>query len=221
MTEAPLGSLHATPESINSILSAQILDNTHIWEEDQPLTTGRQRFTEENVLPNVVERPTLPLLGLRFPGLSRLAGCSTPEPLRNLCIDDTESYIERETIQGRGIFSGDAQLNEADLSPRTCWRLQQAFVRDLLPWTPIFSASHCMEQISDVERGDFDSSDLRTALAFFVFALGAFSVAEDHIEDDSAGFPGLQYFQPACRILQQNQELHNNLLAVQCHILET
>lgn len=134
--------------------------------------------------------------------------------------DYTADFYDDEILAGERLADQcDAViLRPADLSRRTCRRLQQSFVENFLRWTPIFDQQTC---ISALEQGDLDSfasSDAPTCLAFLVLALGAISEDRNNHSDNLT--PGLEYFARGSRILEHLSLRIGNLATLQCRILQ-
>ncbi|CAN9325657.1 unnamed protein product [Alternaria alternata] len=129
--------------------------------------------------------------------------------------DYTADFYDDEILAGERLADQcDAViLRPADLSRRTCRRLQQSFVENFLRWTPIFDQQTC---ISALEQGDLDSfasSDAPTCLAFLILALGA--ISEDRNNNSDNLTPGLEYFARGSRILEHLSLRIGNLATLQ------
>ena len=60
---------------------------------------------------------------------------------------------------------------------------------------------------------------LETSLALLILALGAVSKYEHCMEDDATQFPGLHYFQVACRLSGDGHMSRYQLVWIQCRVL--
>ncbi|KAJ9611496.1 hypothetical protein H2200_004680 [Cladophialophora chaetospira] len=153
-------------------------------------------------------------------GLARIVGQTIPEPLLPLSVTNDEIYLEIEIRRGEALLSGPlASLQDLDLSPKTCWRLQQSFARGILPWCPFIDQEECARNVTRTCDLQFPQHDLETSLALFVLALGDIS-KQDYRGDTANEFKGLDYFQLASSILSQPQHSAYSILAVQCRILK-
>ena len=107
---------------------------------------------------------TSSLVGQNLSGLSRLMGQPCPPPLAPLAYDDDEGYLERESAQGEGLFQKPhLTIGDLDLTPRSCWRLQNAFARNVLPWCPLFDQQDCVEVVTRTCEAQFPDSTLETS----------------------------------------------------------
>jgi hypothetical protein len=157
-------------------------------------------------------------IGLPFAGFTNLAGHGVPPTLEPLDFDESEAYLNCEIEQGRLLYqAGDPTA--LDLSPRLCWRLQQSFARNILPWFPLFDQEEYSGWAAKSYNHNFDQHDLATCLILFMLSLGALSKAEDFTSDDPHKCPGLNYFLAACRILNRDPTPRYSLLEAQCQIL--
>ncbi|EOA85620.1 uncharacterized protein SETTUDRAFT_40149 [Exserohilum turcica Et28A] len=134
--------------------------------------------------------------------------------------DYTAEFYDDEILAGEQLADQcDAIiLQPVDLSRRTCRRLQQSFVENVLRWTPIFDQQSCIDALEQAESKEFSSSDAQTSLAFLMLALGA--IAEDKRCDSNSFTPGLEYFSRGCRILERLSFRIGNLTHLQCRILQ-
>lgn len=160
------------------------------------------------------------MVGQSTRGLSRVANHVTPEALIPLAEEDGDGYLEMEIRQGEALFSNStATLQDLDLSPRTCWRLQQSFTRSILPWCPFIDQEECAQIISRACESHFPEHSLETCLALFMLALGAVG-KEDYRGDMAIEFHGLDYFQVASTMMVRPQLLTSYpITGVQCRIL--
>jgi hypothetical protein len=162
----------------------------------------------------------LSLMGLSLLGLSRLENCRPPTTLTPLARDVSEEYIDIEARQGEELFGTPFTPELMDLSNTARWRLQQSFAKNVLPWFPLFDESYCMENINFAAAREFNHSHLETGIAFFIFALGALSKADNHTADTPHEFPGIQYFLAATRVINNSPIAHGSILAIQCRLLQ-
>jgi hypothetical protein len=109
-------------------------------------------------------------------------------------------------------------LHPADLSRRTCRRLQQSFVENFLRWTPIFDQRTCVSALEQADSSSFAYSSASTCLAFMILALGA--ISEDRNDNPNDLTPGLEYFARGCRLLEHLSLRIGNLTTLQCRILQ-
>ena len=152
-------------------------------------------------------------------GLSRIVGQALPEPLISLSVSNSEKYLETEIRRGEALLREPvASLQSLDLSPKTCWRLQQSFARAILQWCPFIDQEECARMATRTSDLQFSEHDLETALTLFVLSLGEIS-KQDYRGDAADGFKGLDYFQVACSIICQPQHSRYSIIAVQCRIL--
>lgn len=163
----------------------------------------------------------LPLLGLArsIGNLSRLHGHPTPPELRLLDYDDCEHFMETELHQSDLIYQA-ADKDDIDLSHTRCWSYQQSFVKDVLPWFPIFSQDACVNHVSQAQAAEFSDACPSSPIALFVFALGAFAKADQVKGDDPEEFPGLNYF-AAAREFAGPPGLRSAIEVIQSQILRT
>ncbi|KAF2650918.1 hypothetical protein K491DRAFT_638362, partial [Lophiostoma macrostomum CBS 122681] len=158
-------------------------------------------------------------IGIDLSGLSRLIDRPCPAALTPLCCDDFEEQLELQLLAGEKLMRhAPLNLSTLDLDPRRCWRFQQSFVREVLPWYPIVPGQTLAELVSRTADGNFDPYNLETSLVLFVFALGAFAQESHHLADDADAFPGIEYFRVASRLLDADKGFGNTALVVQCHI---
>lgn len=188
---------------------------------DAPIRASKVEGTPPIRLPSD-DDAKLPLLGLArcIGNLSRLHGHTTPPELRLLDYDDCEHFIESELHQGDLIYQAGSKA-DIDLSHRACWSYQQAFVKDVLPWFPIFSQEACVEHVSAAQGANFSPGCPSTAIALFMFALGAFAKSADSVNGDNPlEFPGLDYF-TAAREIVGPQGIRHAIEVIQSQILRT
>ena len=163
---------------------------------------------------------TSSLVAQNLSGLSRLMGQLCPLPPAPLAHDDDEGYLERENTQGEALFQNPhLTIGDLDLTPRSCWRLQNAIARNVLRWCPVFDQQDCVEATTRTCDAQFPEPSLETSFTLFVLALGAISKYEHHTEDDVAQFPGVDYFQVASKIIGCDRSSRYGILSIQCRIL--
>ncbi|KAF2094706.1 hypothetical protein NA57DRAFT_79876 [Rhizodiscina lignyota] len=164
---------------------------------------------------------SLPTIGLSLSisHLGHLAGQPSPLAFRSLEYDDSEEFIESELHQEELIYScGDP--TRVDLSIRSCWAYQQAFVKNILPWFPLFSQDVCAHHVTVAQENHFSPACPSTSLALYILALGAFSRADQIYGDDPREFPGLDYF-AAARNIPERSGIKHAIEMVQTQILRT
>ena len=159
-----------------------------------------------------------PMFGLNIPGLTGFAGHEPPAALSHMIFDDSETFIESEIVQG-GLLCSRSDLTNLDLSPRTCWRLQQAFVKDVLPWFPVIYRPRLIEVVTQSCDDGFMQKDLVMALALFIFALGALARDNQDTSDSLSELPGFDYFTAAREIIDLEPGWRYTLISVQCRTL--
>ena len=168
---------------------------------------------------------TLPTVGLSLTisHFGNLANYPRPQAFMLLEYDDSEDYIESEFHANELIFKCGKQLKQEiglNLDPEACWAHQRSFVRNILPWFPLFSERDCVQHMESAAANNFSPACSSTALAYYILALGAFSKA-DHVRgDDPRDFPGLQYF-AAARELPELPGITHAMDVVQSQILRT
>lgn len=135
--------------------------------------------------------------------------------------DYTADFYDDEILAGEQLADQCDELvhRSADLSRRTCRRLQQSFVENFLRWTPIFDQRSCILALEQAESGTFAYSDAATCLAFMILALGA--ISEDRNEGPLDRTPGLEYFARGCQILERLSLRTGNLTTLQCRVLQS
>jgi hypothetical protein len=143
--------------------------------------------------------------------------CSLP-PFNYIEYDEGELYFETEIRQGAFLygFTGDRSVGT---SPKTCWRLQRLFAKNVLPWIPLFDQEYCIAKAASATDCGFKSEDLSVALAMFIFALGAISNEDDCTNDSPESFAGIAYFLEGCRIVDLSRVNNNTITVIQCRIL--
>ncbi|KAK7425133.1 hypothetical protein QQX98_000047 [Neonectria punicea] len=89
------------------------------------------------------------LVGLSLDGFSRTAAKPCPKQLEPLLFDDAEDYLECEHKYNRLILDPAAHfdISDVDLSFKTCWKNQQSFAKNVLPWVPIFDQQLCAKLV--------------------------------------------------------------------------
>jgi hypothetical protein len=159
-------------------------------------------------------------------GLSRLVGQQCPPPLYPLADDDDhddEAFLERQAKSDEALLqSSHLTLAELSITTRSFWRLQNSFARNVLPWCPLFDQKDCVDITIRTYDAQFPDRSLETCLTLFVLALGALTRSEHHAEDgnnNTADFPGLDYFQVASNILGCDRSSRYGILSIQCRIL--
>jgi hypothetical protein len=143
-------------------------------------------------------------------------------PLNPIQYDDREEYYAREMRRCEGFASPAAtSIADLDLSPQTCWRLQQYFVRNVLSWVPLFDQTFLVTVVEYAATFRFANTDLSTALALLVLSLGAISNDDENTGDEPAEFAGIQYFIHGFRLASLTTAQTTDILAVQCNILSS
>jgi hypothetical protein len=134
--------------------------------------------------------------------------------------DYTADFYDDEMLAGEQLADQCDEVihRAADLSRRTCRRLQQSFVENFLRWTPIFDQRTCVSALQQAENGAYSYSDTFTCLAFMILALGA--ISEDRNEGPHDLTPGLEYFARGCQILERLSLRTGNLTTLQCRVLQ-
>jgi hypothetical protein len=162
------------------------------------------------------------LISTRLNSLGWLLGQARPAELEPLAYDDSEAILDREARQGQALFNNAwlTSASDLDLSPRTCWRLQQNFVRNVLPWIPLFDQQTCVSLVTDTAEKEFSESNTSTTLVLFILALGAISRGEHYTGDTPSEFLGLQYFHLASHRLAQDEAYMFDLRVAQCFVLK-
>lgn len=151
--------------------------------------------------------------------LGRLANHDPPAVFQPLAYDDSEDYIESELHQEEMIWNcGDP--SRIDLSLRVTWTHQQAFVRNILPWFPLFNQDTCVHHMTAAQESQFSPASASTPIALYILALGAFSKADTIYGDDPREFPGLDYFS-AARNIPEPPGIKHAIEVVQSQILRT
>ena len=161
------------------------------------------------------------IVGHSLKGLSRIVGHPTPQQLLPLAEEAGETYLEFEARRGEEMFHHCAvDMQNLDLSPRTCWRLQQSFTRSVLPWCPFIDQEECEELLSRICESHFPTDSLETCFVLFILALGSIA-KEDYRGDAGSGFSGLEYFQAAAGMICRPRGTIYSIMQVQCRILMT
>ncbi|EXJ80114.1 hypothetical protein A1O1_08256 [Capronia coronata CBS 617.96] len=164
------------------------------------------------------------LIGLSLRGLSRLTGYPTPWQLQPLIWDDSEKYYEIEERQYNQLFgpTHDDDLSCLDSSFRTCWRYQQAFVRNILSWFPLLDQQTCALIVQTTSEKGFSQTDPNSPLSLLMLALGAFT-RTDHRPADTINTqpPGIEYFRAACRLLTNHPRNKSTIVGAQSYILKS
>jgi hypothetical protein len=153
--------------------------------------------------------------------LPELKNCRCLPPLNILIYDDMEDYLQREIIQGYAFYAYVPTV-EVDLSPRTCWLLQQSFATNILPWLPLFQADHCVRHLEDATIHNYDPLNPSSTLTLFVLAVGALIGRPNDTEDAVDRLSGMEYFYRGLKSL----EVHNRtgsyeMEIIQCRILSS
>lgn len=109
-----------------------------------------------------------------------------------------EGQLDFELFQLNGRIEtprGYSELQDLDLDPRACWQLQQAFLKDVLPWCPVLDQQACSDLVSQTAESGFSQEGHDTRLTFFILALGCIATQCQDLDDDPIQFPGIAYFQ--------------------------
>lgn len=153
--------------------------------------------------------------------LPELKNCYCLPPLNELIYDDTEEYYQREIEQGDKFYSYVPTV-EVDLSPRTCWLLQQSFATNILPWLPLFQGDHCVRHHEDATIHNYDPLNPSSTLTLFVLAVGALIGRPTDTEDAVEHLAGMEYFHKACQSLEvYNKKRSVDIVIIQCRILSS
>lgn len=139
-------------------------------------------------------------------------------PFNTIFYDESERYISTELQQGATLYSCTVR-GELDVSPKTSWRLQRSFAKNVLPWIPLFDQEYCVEKVANASNSGFTVENTSVALVMFVLALGAISIDDENTKDDPAEFAGLGYFLKGCKIVGEHRSEANSLTMIQCQIL--
>lgn len=141
------------------------------------------------------------------------------KPLNELLYEDMEEYLQREEVQGVKLFTYIPTI-DPDLSPRTCWLLQQSFASNVLPWLPLFPQDHCVRNLEEAIFSGFDLDHPPSSLTLFVLAIGALIRRPDDTDDVVEGLAGIEYFHKGCKGLDvYSRREHHSIVTVQSHIL--
>lgn len=126
-------------------------------------------------------------------------------------------------MQGEDLLGGPhIDIRLLNLTSRRCWQLQQCFSSEVLPWCPIMDQQTCSELVSRVSQRGFDPQDTETPLVLFMLALGSFAQDHHHMEDDSATFPGIEYFRAGSQLIDlAPYSSRNTIHMMQSHILRS
>lgn len=153
--------------------------------------------------------------------LPELKNCKCLAPLNELVYDDFEDYLQREIDQGNEFFAYVPTV-DVDLSPRTCWGLQQSFAVNILPWLPIFQADHCVRHLDDAVLHNYDPRNNSSTLTLFVLAVGALIGRPNDTEDAVDRLAGMEYFYRGCQNLDRyNRKRSSDIEIIQCRILSS
>jgi hypothetical protein len=140
-------------------------------------------------------------------------------PLNELVYDDMEEYLQREIRQGDEFYAY-VPTREADLSPRTCWLLQQSFATNILPWLPLFQADHCVRHLEDATSHSYDPANPSSTLTLFVLAVGSQLNRPNDTEDAVDRLAGMEYFYRGLKGLEVYNKTKNcDIVIIQCRIL--
>lgn len=186
-----------------------------------PRRVSNSSQSQATPLRRLAEIPEFPIIGMSaaMRRLGQMAGHSFPVQLEGLNYDDSEEYIESEFHQNELLdVSGDP--HSLDLSAAKCWSHQQAFVRHVLPWFPLFGSDYAVQLVTLAQDNNFNPRHASTPLALYVLALGAFARADLITNDDVGGFPGLNYF-AAARNIAEPGGVAQAIEVVQSQILRT
>lgn len=198
-----------------SILETEFLGHTTPSASNVAIQSPMER--RHNHTPSVSDL----IVGHSLKGLSRIIGHPTPQPLLPLAEEDGETYLDCEVSRGEDLFrSATVEIQNLDLSPRTCWRLKQSFTRSILPWCPFVDQEECDQVLSRTCDSHFPTESMETCFVLFILALGSI-VKEDYRGDAGSGFGGLEYFQAAAAMVSKPQNTMYSIMAVQCRILMT
>lgn len=153
--------------------------------------------------------------------LPELKNCNCLAPLNELVYDDMADYLQREILQGDEFFDYVPTI-EVDLSPRTCWGLQQSFAVNILPWLPLFQADDSVRHLEDATIHNFNPRNTSSTLTLFVLAVGAIINRPNDTEDAVDCLAGMEYFYKGCRSLEgYNRKRSSNIEIIQCRILSS
>jgi hypothetical protein len=142
-------------------------------------------------------------------------------PLNQLVYDDMEEYLQREAIQGNKFYSY-IPTAEVDLSPRTCWLLQQSFATNILPWLPLFQADQCVRHLEEAALNNYSVSNPSSLLTLFVLAIGAIISRPNDTEYAVERLAGMEYFYKGCKGLEAyGLRMDHDIPIIQCRILSS
>lgn len=142
-------------------------------------------------------------------------------PLNEMVYDDMEGYLQREILQGNEFYAFVPTI-EPDLSPRTCWLLQQSFATNVLPWLPLFQADYCVHHLEDATFHRFDPANPSSTLMLFLLAVGALLNRPNDTEDAVDRLAGMEYFYRGLKGLEiYNKSRRFDIVIIQCRILSS
>ncbi|KAL3457035.1 hypothetical protein BJX64DRAFT_293545 [Aspergillus heterothallicus] len=142
-------------------------------------------------------------------------------PLNPIHYDDTEDHTYHGIQRGEQFAAYTPNRASIDLSARTINRYQQAFVRNVLAWIPVFDQGYMVSVIRHASEQGFNESDLSSALGLLILALGAISSDDENVHDDPARFAGVDYFVLGFRATCYLTAHTVDILFVQCHVLSS
>lgn len=144
------------------------------------------------------------LVGLSLYGFAKTSVKPCPKQLEPLLFDDGEDYLECEHKYNQLILDPAVHfdISDVDLSFKTCWKNQQSFAKNVLPWVPIFDQQLCAKLVQETLANGFGSCEPASGLSLFVLALGALTrIGDESAQTAVSETPGLGYFRIASRKL--------------------
>lgn len=138
--------------------------------------------------------------------------------------EDGEAYLEQEFIYEAILFRKGpvSKPLPVDFSFKTSWKYQQSFVQHILAWFPLFDQEFCAQLTKDVVNNNLDPKSASTSLVLFIFALGAFTRAQDTLDLQSIEqTPGLDYFQAGSQYLSFLSGGTCSVTIAHCYILKS
>ena len=153
--------------------------------------------------------------------LPELKNVRCVSPLNELVYDDMEAYLQREIRQGDEFYAHVPTI-EPDVSPRTCWLLQQCFATNILPWLPLFQMDYCVRHLEDARGHNFDLTNPSSTLTFLVLAVGSLLNRPNDTEDAVDRLAGIEYFYRGTKGLEiYNKRKSLDIIVIQCRILSS
>jgi hypothetical protein len=135
----------------------------------------------------------------------------------------TNVFFSTELKGGEDFFAAIETASDSDspvdLSPRTCWTLQQAFVENFLRWIPLFPNDVMVKHLCNASKAEYIGNCPSTCLVMFIHAIGALSEDRSLYRVNAHDLAGFSYFIRAYKTLGSLPPASQEVTVIQCRIL--